>query len=306
MATTEPSPSKAAAMWRDLIVENPMLIEVSRFKRRFLEAGRGKSVNTTIVIVAIVAYAGLLLVIANMSGDFPPVALIMLQTGVFCLLAPAVTFGSVAGERERRSWDLLLVAPISHAQIIIGKFMAAVAAVAGLFVLFLLPTIFTALTFRGDFGASTTNGGMISGSYAFISEEVISISFALMLSAMALLFSARCKRSLVALGIVLVAVFVGLIVFPIVMLGLTAGTAMADGLNMIHPFLAISRLEEMRQSTAQQYNFGYNTHVFGPVWYGLGQIVIYGTFTAVFLVWAVKTVTFADGDKRFIPRKPNA
>ncbi len=303
MATAERH-SKAASIWRELVTENPMLIEVSRFRRRFLEGGRGKAINTTVLIVAIVAYAALLLVIANLSGDLPPVALIMLQTGVFCFLGPALTFGSVAGERERRSWDLLLVAPISHAQIIIGKFIAAISAIAGSFVLFFLPTLFTAMTYKGDF----YNGrppGTVSGTFAFVGEEVISISFAVLLSAMALLFSTRCKRSLVALGIVLAALFVGLIAFPLILLSFMSGTSMADGLNVVNPFLAISRLEDFRH-TSDPYINGYNVHVFGPAWFGLGQVVIYGLFTAVFLVWAIKTVTFADGDKRFIPRNPHA
>src|SRR5438067_2544501 len=133
---TIPSSSKLSALWRTLVMENPMAIEVNRFRRRFLEGGRGKTVNTMILVVAIVAYAALLLVIANMSGDFPPVALIFLQTGVFTLLTPAMMYGSISGERERRSWDLLLVAPITHAQIVVGKFLAALAGIGVAFVLF--------------------------------------------------------------------------------------------------------------------------------------------------------------------------
>jgi ABC-type transport system involved in multi-copper enzyme maturation permease subunit len=300
------TPSNSSRLWRELVVENPMIIEVSRFRRRFLEGGRGKSVNTTILVLAIVAYAALLLVIANLSGDFPPVALIFLQTGVFCFLGPALTFGSIAGERERRSWDLLLVAPISHAQIVFGKFMAAAAGILGATVLFLLPTLFTALTYKGDWNSyNGQSDNVISGSYALIGQEIISITFALMITAMALLFSARCRRGLMALGIVLGALFIGLIAFPMILAIMTSGTGMADLVNLTHPFMAINRLEELRHASA---NYGGvdDYHMFGGLWYGLVQGLLYLGITGVFLTWAIKTVTFADGEKKFMPRKINA
>lgn len=306
MAAVE-STSKIGGLWKELVVENPMIIEVSRFRRRFLEGGRGKSVNTTILVLAIVAYAALLLVIANLSGDFPPVALIFLQTGIFCFLGPALTFGSVAGEREKRSWDLLLVAPISHAQIIFGKFMAAAAGIGGALVLFLLPTLFTALTYKGDWNSyNTQNEGVVSGTYALIGQEIISVTFALMLAAMALLFSARCRRSLMALGIVLAALFIGLIALPTLLGILAANTGMGDFIFVSHPFMAISRLESLRHFQSESYGGATDLHMFGPWFYGLAQGVLYLAMTGVLLGWAIKTVTFADGDKRFLPRKTHA
>ena len=307
MATAEHT-SKLAQHWRTLVVENPMIIEVSRFRRRFLEGGRGKSVNTTILVLAIIAYAALLLVIANLSGDFPPVALIFLQTGVFCFLAPALTFGSIAGEREKRSWDLLLCAPISHAQIVCGKFIAAAAGIAGGLILFLLPTMFTALTYKGDWNAySAQPEDVVSGSYALIGQEVVSVTFALMIAAMTLLFSSRCRRGLMALGIVLGVLFIGLIAMPMLLEIMLSGSGVSDLINVIHPFFAINRLEELRHSSATSIYRGVNDfQLFGGLWFGFTQGFIYLGMTAVFLTWATKTITFADGDKRFINRKKNA
>jgi ABC-type transport system involved in multi-copper enzyme maturation permease subunit len=308
MAVTDPTP-QIHGLWQELVTENPMIIEVSRFKRRFLEGGRGKSVNTTILVLAIIAYATLLLVIATMSGDFPPSAIVYLQTATFCILAPALTYASVAGEREKRSWDLLLVAPISHAQIIFGKFIAATAGVFGTLMLFLVPTLFTAFTYKGEWNAynGSSIGGGVSGTYALVGEEIVSVTFALLLAAMALLFSARCRRSLMALGVVIGALFLGLLAMPMLLMVLTEGTGMADSISFTNPFMAIGRLEELRHdSTGNYYGSGVQDHLLGPWFYGPAQGIFYLLFVAVFLGWAIKTVTFADGDKRFIPRKSNA
>ena len=48
-----------------------------------------------------------------------------LELGMICLLAPALTADLVSGERERRTYDLLLVTPLSRGQIVIGKLVAA-------------------------------------------------------------------------------------------------------------------------------------------------------------------------------------
>ena len=294
--------SKVTGLWRELVIDNPMVIEVNRFRRRYFEGGRGKSVNITLLVLAVIAYSALLLVIATMSGDFPPIGLIFLQTGVFCILAPALTFGAIAGEREKRSWDLLIVAPISHAQIIAGKFIAAASGIAAAFLLFLIPTMFTALTYKGEFSGGQ-DATVISGTYALIGEEIISVTFALMLAAATLLFSARCKRALMALGIVLGALFIGLIALPSLYGAMTAGSDMADLANVTHPFLAITRIEEFRSANL---NDSYDFHILGVYWYGLFQGFLYLLGTGLFLGWAIKTVTFADGDKRFLPRKHNA
>jgi ABC-2 type transport system permease protein len=58
-----------------------------------------------------------------------------LELGLICLLAPALTADLIAGERERRTLDLLLVTPLSRRQIVIGKLIAALGALLLLIVL---------------------------------------------------------------------------------------------------------------------------------------------------------------------------
>src|SRR3954454_16619655 len=58
-----------------------------------------------------------------------------LELGLICLLAPALTADLIAGERERRTLDLLLVTPLSRRQIVVGKLIAALGSLLLLIVL---------------------------------------------------------------------------------------------------------------------------------------------------------------------------
>lgn len=289
--------------FNEYVIENPMTIEVSRFRRRFLESGRGKSVNTMILVVAIIAYAAMLLVIANMSGDLPAVAIIHLQTAVFCLIGPAIMFGAIAGEREKRSWDLLLAAPITHAQIVVGKFLAGLMALMTTFVLFLIPALFTLITYRGRYERYSYAEGPGALSI-FFQQEMVSLSFGICVLAMTLLFSARCRRALMALGVSLVSLFVVLLVIPLLSAVLVGPSAGADLLVLFHPFVTIDKLEAiLGQYTSVTSDDWAMMH---GGWYGYPQIALYLIFATIFVVWTYKTVNFADGEKKFIPRTPSA
>jgi ABC-2 type transport system permease protein len=58
-----------------------------------------------------------------------------LELGLICLLAPALTADLISGERERRTYELLLVTPLSGAQIVIGKLVPALGSLLLLIVL---------------------------------------------------------------------------------------------------------------------------------------------------------------------------
>ena len=48
-----------------------------------------------------------------------------LQTLMIAILAPASTAGTISGERERQTLDLLAVTPISSVAIVVGKLLSA-------------------------------------------------------------------------------------------------------------------------------------------------------------------------------------
>jgi ABC-type transport system involved in multi-copper enzyme maturation permease subunit len=70
--------------------------------------------------------------------------LMMVQTLMIAVLAPAVTAGAISSEREHQTLDLLAVTPISSLAIVLGKLLSALAWV---FVLILASIPVTALVF---------------------------------------------------------------------------------------------------------------------------------------------------------------
>lgn len=72
------------------------------------------------------------------------IGLMMVQTLMVAVLAPAATSGAISGEREHQTIDLLVVTPISSLAIVAGKLFSAL---AWLFVLILASVPVTALVF---------------------------------------------------------------------------------------------------------------------------------------------------------------
>src|SRR5215212_11676460 len=72
------------------------------------------------------------------------IGLMLLQTLMVAVLAPAATAGAISSEREHQTLDLLAVTPISSLAIVLGKLVSAL---AWLFVLILASIPVTALVF---------------------------------------------------------------------------------------------------------------------------------------------------------------
>ncbi|HWA82683.1 MAG TPA: ABC transporter permease subunit [Fimbriimonadaceae bacterium] len=268
--------------FQDLFVENPMLIEVRRYRRRML--GGGKGVNIAFLTLGTVCYIGLLLVVGSADGGVPAIAIVMLQTGVFALGAPAVLNNAIAGEREKRTWDLLLAAPVTKAQIMIGKFAGAMTNLLLGAVLFLLPMFICAVSYRD------------TDYVALIWAEMDSIAFAVLACALTLLFSARCRRAFTALGVSLGMILLGLIVYPTMIEAFGGADSTArDFLMTFHPFYVQEKLMNQR--------YIHDPIAQAPAGQAVFQIVIFLCLAAVLLVWTERTLTFSDNEVKFLPKQ---
>jgi len=260
-----------------------MLIEVRRYRRRMLGGG-GRTPGATVAFLTLgaICYVALLMIVGSGNGSIPPQGIVMIQTGLFSLAAPIVLNGAIAGEREKGTWDLLLVAPVTKAQIMIGKFAGALTNLLFGAGLFLLPIFICAVSYQ------QTNYENLC------LAELDSIAFALFACALSLLFSARCRRGFTALGMSLGALILGIIVYPL-LIGMVGG-ADRDSTDLyfaLHPFYVESLLtgggSQEKAAT-------------GVVTLACIQIVAFVFLTIVALVWTEKTLTYSDTQTRFLPK----
>ncbi|MCD8232450.1 MAG: ABC transporter permease [Clostridiales bacterium] len=74
--------------------------------------------------------------------------LAFVQLGLILLIIPVLTAGSIAGERERQTLDLLLTAPVSSFSVILGKLLSSMCNVV-LFIFTSLPSMALAFLYGG-------------------------------------------------------------------------------------------------------------------------------------------------------------
>jgi ABC-type transport system involved in multi-copper enzyme maturation permease subunit len=262
-----------------------MLIEVRRYRRRMLGGGRPSGVNIAMLTLGAVCYVGLLMIVGNGNGSIPPMAIVMIQTGIFTLAAPAVLNNAIAGEREKRTWDLLLVAPVTKAQIMMGKFAGAMTNLLLGAALFLLPMFICAVSYQ-----QTDYGALALG-------ELDSLSFAVLTCSLTLLFSARCRRGFTALAVSLGIMLCGLIVYPILLASVGAlDNSSRDVLLVFHPFWGQDRL-------LNRYTYGEAGNSSSPVADVVLQICVFLGLAVVMLVWTERTLTFSDNEVKFLPKQ---
>jgi ABC-2 type transport system permease protein len=118
-------------------------------------------------------------------------SLMLLQTLMVAVLAPAATAGAISSEREHQTLDLLTVTPISSLAIVLGKLFSAL---AWLFVLILASIPVTALVFV--FGGVAPDD-MVRG-YVVLFATVIG------LGSVGIFFSALTRRTGASTGLTIV------------------------------------------------------------------------------------------------------
>ena len=96
------------------------------------------------------------------SGFADMTPFFLLAPWILIFLVPAVTMRSFADEKKQGTLELLVTKPISHLQIVLGKYFAAL----GLIVLALLPTLLYILALNNlKLDTNILDFGSIAGSY---------------------------------------------------------------------------------------------------------------------------------------------
>ena len=163
------------------------------------------------------------------------IGLLLLQTLMVAVRAPAATAGAISGEREHQTIDLLTVTPISSLAIVVGKLFSAL---AWIFLLILASIPVTALVFL--FGGVAPDD--------VIRGYVVLAATAVGFGSIGIFFSAVTRRTGASTGLTLVATLVLVIgsVFVWIFLAQTGQTNERTGLRprppeailYLNPFIA--------------------------------------------------------------------
>ena len=121
--------------------------------------------------------------ISAMVGSQVFSAMAYFQLALICLFTPALAAGAISGERERQTFDVLLVSRVSAAGIVWGKLVASLAYVM-LLILTALPLYAAVFLFGGiDFEQ-------------FVLSQLLMVLAAIVIGAQSLFFSALFRRTL--------------------------------------------------------------------------------------------------------------
>ncbi|MGE0001951.1 MAG: ABC transporter permease [Fimbriimonadaceae bacterium] len=115
--------------WRTLVADNPLLrLLLSSSVRTFTRSGLKSTATAVWLVVGVIVS---LAALAAYYAEFLAWQFLLLPLLAIVILIPlAVLHSSIAGEREKRSIEVLLVAPLSSAQIIVAKLSKGVLPVA--------------------------------------------------------------------------------------------------------------------------------------------------------------------------------
>jgi ABC-type transport system involved in multi-copper enzyme maturation permease subunit len=286
----------AKEWWQYNISQNPMLAEIERFRRKFFSF-RGPNVQANgglgLIVVLFLFYS--IICIYN-RGDMEPISQLMIYLGFALFVIPFMLHATIAGERERRSWDMLLVAPIAPSQIVMGKFVAAFLGLLLTFALFMVPIFILSVYYQN------MNWGLLLLGIGVVVTQLLA------LTALTILISARVRRPLMALAVTIGVVLVVFLFIPLFMSVLDSFMSKFVS-NSIYPFAVLGELARGQQPpNAYGYPGGYGStyeevQTLQPVALAVTSMLVQFVLTVALLAWAIKTLHFADNEVRFMNNK---
>ncbi len=214
------------------------------------------------------------------------------QLGLIMLFVPPMTGGSISGERERQTLDLMLVTKMSTLTIIIGKLLSSIIMIL-LMIAASLP-VFALVLFFG--GASIFELLAIGLFYLFVGTMIG--SFTIFLSSIYKRTVASIVVSYIFIGMLTLGVYVGLVVTNQIMLSSSGMQRVGLGFNTIYGFLSfnpffgfLSALNTQSgafplDALVRSVNFAYvpNPGRYLPIW--VTNIIINTILTIVFVLLA--------------------
>ena len=184
-----PTTPPRLSLWAELITENPLRGDAAREQRRFFRFSNLGPIGRWIVLVCFILFYGWLFVIANVTASDGTLGWSIAELVVTTIFLTGSIYGAISGEREKATWDALILTRLTPAQIIIGKFMWRVRLIGILIALFAIVIV------ASRSGAATFNITTVDA----IAIQLLILSWCLFVAGLGLWISSITKRSIISL-----------------------------------------------------------------------------------------------------------
>lgn len=287
--------------FKDLFRSNPFLKSGLKGKARVMRAMTGAKAGTMIVVLACLPILLLISGIYITGGTGSPSApsfIFYAGAVIQYLLIPPLFYNSVAGERERGSWELLRVAPVSTVQILVGKFAA------GFLVLLPWCIFLTGAGLISFFGLSDLGRDPMAATTEILAQFIAATSVlaaqGLLVAALAMFLSCRMKRPFSALMATYGILAILTMLFPYI-LSLSPAWERFE-LALYSNFLPFSQLTEIFYKGVRS---SYDAEPFVQM-HWIFYSLVHAAVALGLLFWSSMTLEFPDTSPKFLPKKKDA
>ena len=221
--------------------DNPLVVDTNKSVWYRLDP-RKWPMGTQIGVALGVLVYGTLVIWATQNAPYLDSS-VFAYVGVFAtiIVTAIAMYGTIAVEREKRSFELLLVAPLKASQIVAAKLLRAVAPFLGFLILFFIPMVGFGFA-RGGNATFGLSSGAPFWPFVF-GTLLIEVCVAVFVTGMSLLISSMNRLGAGALGGTLGCLFVVYVVVPILAGAVSPiSRTLSDGMVSYHPFVAVAKL----------------------------------------------------------------
>lgn len=284
--------------FKDLFLRNPFLKSGMRGKARVMRAMTGAKAGTMIVVLACIP---ILLIISGIylsggTGSSGSTAVVFYAGALLqYLIIPPLFYNSVAGERERGSWELLRVAPVSTVQILVGKFTAGFMVLLPWCLFFMGSAVISLFTPRTVGPDPESMAVEVLGQ--FLAGTAVLAGQGLLVAAATMFLSCRMKRPFSALMAVYGILAVLTMVIPYVLSLSPAWDKFELALySNLLPFTQLTGIF----FPGSYYGYAQEISLLLP-W--LVYFLIHIAVALCLLVWASVTLEFPETNPKFLPKR---
>jgi hypothetical protein len=291
-----------STLLKRLLVTNPLLEEATRARRKFFRVtgGPGKALSYVVIAIIGLFYFWLLAEVVLARGGGPQIQFLMyFQLVIVTLAMPLSVYGAISGERERSTWEALVLTRLTPGQIVVGKMLWRVGWLLVVMALFLVPILLTMTS--PEENLSTWN--ILPPPGAVASAELMTFFWGFGLSSYGLWISANTRKSVTSAALIFISLLSVLVLLPI-LLSMILGSGQQEPysgnyvtwiMTQINPFLAMSQVLDVNHGSTD----GPMDNSFGNMLGGL-QSMLYVTGTAVFLYATFRTLRLWEEHKNRI------